>query len=138
MTKPPVIIVPYDPQWPRLFHAESELIRKQIGSYLEALEHVGSTAAPGLGAKPIIDIMPGLRQPSDGRGCIEPLADIGYEYVRGYENWLPERRYNRKALRKGGHTTCTWWKLPPRSGTAISSSMTTWGPNAETAETAEA
>ncbi len=101
MTKPPIVIVTYDPQWPRLFQAESELIRKQIGSYLEALEHVGSTAVPGLGAKPIIDIMPGLRQLSDARGCIEPLAAIGYEYVPEYENELPERRYFRKGPPEG-------------------------------------
>ncbi len=101
MTKPPVIIVPYDPRWPQLFQAESELIRKQIGSYLDALEHVGSTAVPGLAAKPIIDIMPGLRQLSDARGCIEPLAAIGYEYVPEYENELPERRYFRKGPPEG-------------------------------------
>ena len=101
MTKPPVVIVPYDPRWPRLFQAESELIRKQIGSYLEALEHIGSTAVPRLAAKPIIDIMPGLRQLSDARGCIEPLAAIGYEYVPEYESELPERRYFRKGPPEG-------------------------------------
>ena len=101
MTKPPVVIVPYDPRWPRLFQAESELLRKQIGSVLEALEHVGSTAVPRLAAKPIIDIMPGLRQLSDARGCIEPLAAIGYEYVPEYEDELPERRYFRKGPAEG-------------------------------------
>ncbi|MCJ2530890.1 MAG: GrpB family protein [Candidatus Thermoplasmatota archaeon] len=101
MTKPPVVIVPHDSQWPRLFQAESGLIRKQIGSYLEALEHVGSTAVPGLAAKPIIDIMPGLRQLSDAQGCIKPLAAIGYEYVPEYEDELPERRYFRKGPPEG-------------------------------------
>ncbi len=101
MTKPPVVIVPSDPQWQRLFQAESELIRRQIGSYLETLEHIGSTAVPGLGAKPIIDIMPGLRQLSDAQECIEPLAAIGYTYVPEYEDELPERRYFRKGPLEG-------------------------------------
>ena len=96
MDKPPVVIVPYDPDWPLEFESEARLIQEQIGSYLEALEHIGSTAVPGLGAKPVIDIMPGLRQLSDARWCIRPLANIGYEYVPEFEDEMPERRYFRK------------------------------------------
>lgn len=49
-----------------------------------------------MGAKPIIDIMVGVRRLSDAQGCIGPLEAIGYEYVPEYEVSIPERRYFRK------------------------------------------
>jgi GrpB-like predicted nucleotidyltransferase (UPF0157 family) len=49
-----------------------------------------------LGAKPIIDIMVGMRHLSDAQGCIGPLETIGYEYVPEYQVSIPERRYFRK------------------------------------------
>ncbi len=64
--------------------------------WLAGLEHVGSTAVPGLAAKPILDILAGLRVLSDARACIPRLEAIGYEYVPEYEDRLPERRYFRK------------------------------------------
>ncbi len=67
-----------------------------IGNKVVAIEHIGSTAVPGLGAKPIIDIMVGLRQLSDAEDCIEPLRRIGYEYVPELEAEIPERRYFHK------------------------------------------
>ena len=54
-------IAEYDPRWPELFEEESARIATALGERIEAIEHVGSTAVPGLGAKPIIDIMIGLR-----------------------------------------------------------------------------
>jgi GrpB-like predicted nucleotidyltransferase (UPF0157 family) len=66
------------------------------------IEHMGSTAVPGLGAKAIIDIMPGLHSLDDAAALIEPLASIGYEYVPEHERpseideGMPFRRYFRK------------------------------------------
>ncbi|MDX1534073.1 MAG: GrpB family protein [Thermoplasmata archaeon] len=101
MRKPPVVIVPYDSDWPRRFAAEARLIRGQIDPYLEGVEHIGSTAVPGLASKPIIDIMPGLKALQDAQACIEPLSRIGYEYVPEYEEELPQRRYFRKGPETG-------------------------------------
>jgi GrpB-like predicted nucleotidyltransferase (UPF0157 family) len=94
--KNPVIIVDYDARWPKLYEKEKVKILKAIGSKVVAIEHVGSTAVPGLGAKPIVDIMVGVRIISDAEDCIEPLKNIGYEYVPEYEAEIPERRYFRK------------------------------------------
>ena len=44
------------------------------------MEHVGSTAVPGLYAKPVIDVMVGLGSPSDAERCVAPLEVIGYEH----------------------------------------------------------
>jgi GrpB-like predicted nucleotidyltransferase (UPF0157 family) len=91
-----VKVVDYDPNWPLLFEEEKAKILKVIAKKVVAVEHVGSTAVQGLGAKPIVDIMVGIRHLSDAQGCIGPLETIGYEYVPEYEDSIPERRYFRK------------------------------------------
>ena len=60
------------------------------------IEHVGSTAVPGLGAKPVIDVMVGVSQLAEAEGRVGALEGAGYEYVQKYEIELPERRYFRK------------------------------------------
>lgn len=91
-----VKIVDYDPEWPILFEKEKAKILKAVGTKVVAVEHVGSTSVPGLGAKPIVDILVGIPHLSGARDCIEPLQTIGYEYVPEYEATLPQRRYFRK------------------------------------------
>ena len=95
MTRP-VVIVNYDPKWPKLFEKEKKLILGAIGHIIIRIEHIGSTSIPGLGAKPIIDILVAINQLSDAKKCIEPLQMIGYEYQPGHEAHIPERRYFRK------------------------------------------
>lgn len=91
-----VIVVPYNPRWPCLYEREAAEIRRILGSLLVSIHHIGSTAVPGLAAKPIIDILPVV---SDIR-AMDPLRasfeGIGYAYMG--EFGIPGRRY----LRKGG------------------------------------
>ena len=61
-----------------------------------AIEHVGSTAVPNLGSKPVIDVMVGVRTLDEVEVRIPQLESAGYEYVPEYEKQLPERRYFRK------------------------------------------
>jgi GrpB-like predicted nucleotidyltransferase (UPF0157 family) len=91
-----IIIADYDPQWPILYEEEEARILGVIGDKVVAIEHIGSTAVPGLGAKPIIDIMVAVRHLADADECIEPLQSIGYEYVPEYEASIPKRRYFRR------------------------------------------
>lgn len=91
-----IVIAPYDPAWPAMFEAEKAQILKAIGLWLEAVEHVGSTAVPGLGAKPVIDIMAGVRSLDEAVHCIGPLEALDYEYVPEFEDEMPYRRYFRK------------------------------------------
>ena len=57
----PVEIVPYDAAWPGLFEEERRKLLDAIGPWLAGpVEHIGSTAVPGLAAKPVIDIMAGV------------------------------------------------------------------------------
>ncbi len=99
----PVIVVPYDEAWPSLFEEERALIEGAIGPWVEEIEHVGSTAVPGLAAKPVIDIMVGVKSLDDSPVLIEHLAGVGYEYVPEFERVLPFRRYFRKG--RGGRRT---------------------------------
>ena len=92
----PIEIVGYDTRWPRQFEEERRRILAAIGRYVAEVEHIGSTAVPGLAAKPIIDILVGLRSLADATNCINPLTGLGYEYVPEWEAELPERRYFRR------------------------------------------
>ncbi len=92
----PVEICEYDATWPLKFEKQKNDIVNAIGNKAAAIEHIGSTAVPELGAKPIIDIMVGLQKLSDAEDCIEPLKKIGYEYVPELETEIPERRYFHK------------------------------------------
>jgi len=96
LRKSPVKIVGYDVRWPLIYAEERDRIQRATGDRLVAIEHVGSTAVPRLGAKPIIDIMVAVRELSDANECISPLKGIGYEYVPEYEKEIPERRFFRK------------------------------------------
>lgn len=76
----PIIIEDYDPRWPQLF----EMLRSRIAAVLDELalsiEHVGSTAVPGLAAKPIVDIDVLLKSSTDLPVVIRKLADVGYQH----------------------------------------------------------
>ena len=72
-----LIVVPYDPEWPRRYEEERARIVGALGALIIGIEHVGSTAVPGLGAKPIIDIQIGVADLADVADFIEPMARVG-------------------------------------------------------------
>jgi GrpB-like predicted nucleotidyltransferase (UPF0157 family) len=96
----PVRIVPYDARWPARFDTEKALIEQAIGRWITGgIHHVGSTAVPGLAAKPVIDIMVGVEDLPSSRDCLGELEKLSYQYVpyRAAEmHWLckpgPARR----------------------------------------------
>ncbi len=77
-----VRIAPYDPSWTAEFESELALLEQSIGAWATGgIHHVGSTAVPGLAAKPVIDILVGVRDLASSRDSFEELAKIGYRYV---------------------------------------------------------
>lgn len=72
-------VVPYDPAWERLYAEESRRLRLALGPVLLDIEHVGSTAVPGLDAKPLVDIMLVVRDLEELDTCNPRLAELGYE-----------------------------------------------------------
>jgi GrpB-like predicted nucleotidyltransferase (UPF0157 family) len=78
----PIKLRPYDPAWPEMFRREAELLTRTLGAHLTGgVHHVGSTSVPGLTAKPIIDIMAGVRDLDSSRPCIDLLAELDYLYA---------------------------------------------------------
>ena len=84
-----VRIVDYDPRWPILYEEEKRRISEVIGHKVMAIEHIGSTAVPSLGGKPILDIMAGVCQSSDADVCVSLLQDDYKDVTPEPEN--PER-----------------------------------------------
>jgi len=74
-------IVPYDPRWPGEFEAERGRVDAALGSLALRVEHNGSTAVPGLAAKPIIDIQISVARLHPIDAYAGPLASLGYVHV---------------------------------------------------------
>ena len=74
-------IEPYNPDWVKKFEKEKEILEKTLGDWVQGgIHHVGSTAIPGLDAKPIIDILIGVKNLKEAAACIPLLEKAGYHY----------------------------------------------------------
>ncbi len=73
-----IVIVDYDPAWPRRFDEERQRISAALGSNARMIEHIGSTSVPGLAAKPIIDILVPVDDVEDEVAYRPALEDAGY------------------------------------------------------------
>ena len=93
----PIEIVEYDPRWPDLFREEAALVRAEIGADALRVQHVGSTAVPGLAGKPVIDLLVGVASLDIGKRAAAKLAALGYEDFG--EMFLPGRLYLRSRRR---------------------------------------
>jgi GrpB-like predicted nucleotidyltransferase (UPF0157 family) len=78
----PIQIVPYNPDWPARFEEERASLAEAIGLWATGgIHHVGSTAVPGLDAKPILDILVGVEGLESSRACFDPLRELDYLYA---------------------------------------------------------
>jgi GrpB-like predicted nucleotidyltransferase (UPF0157 family) len=86
LVKEEISIVPYSSDWPNLFRAEKEYLKSKLPiGLVKRIEHFGSTAVPGLSAKPIIDILVEISSQEKTKTEIVPvLISEGYEYF-----WRP-------------------------------------------------
>ena len=75
-----VALAPHTPEWERLFAVEAARLRAALAPWECVVEHVGSTAVPGLAAKPIIDIAIGVPAGTSPEAIIAPLVALGYDY----------------------------------------------------------
>jgi GrpB-like predicted nucleotidyltransferase (UPF0157 family) len=93
-----VAIADYDPRWPALFDEEAKRLRAALDpSSVVGLEHFGSTAIPGLSAKPIIDILIAVRSLADARATfVESLRTLDYVYWS--DNPKPDRLFFVKGM----------------------------------------
>jgi GrpB-like predicted nucleotidyltransferase (UPF0157 family) len=75
---PTLELASYDPDWPRAFEAERERLRAALGAVATRIEHHGSTAVPGLCAKPILDIQVSVRALQPMEAYAAALRSLGY------------------------------------------------------------
>ena len=87
----PIVLVDYDPAWPRLFEREERRIRAALGGRVVALEHTGSTSVPGLAAKPIIDMTLIVPDSSDEESYARDLEAAGYVLRIREPDWYEHR-----------------------------------------------
>jgi GrpB-like predicted nucleotidyltransferase (UPF0157 family) len=77
--------------WADEFELEKVRILNAVGNHILEIQHVGSTAIPGVPAKPVLDILVGVEDFDEAGVCIAPLENIGYCYRREYG--IPRRHY---------------------------------------------
>src|SRR5579872_2938376 len=83
-----IVVVPYNPDWPKIFEDEALKIKKALGANCLAVHHIGSTSVPGLSAKPVIDMIGVVKTPEE---AIKPLEYLGFKYKGEYN--IPMRYY---------------------------------------------
>ncbi len=88
-----VCIATHDSRWATLFVEERDRLLDLFPDRFSAIEHIGSTAVPRLAAKPIIDILAGLRTIGEADALLEPLCANGYETSVEFNATLPDRRW---------------------------------------------
>jgi GrpB-like predicted nucleotidyltransferase (UPF0157 family) len=74
-----IVIVDYDAAWPARFERERDRVRQALGRAALRIEHIGSTAVPGLAAKPIVDLVVAVEDPDDDALIVPALESAGYE-----------------------------------------------------------
>jgi GrpB-like predicted nucleotidyltransferase (UPF0157 family) len=87
----PIEISPYDPEWPARYAVQESRIRAALGPLALAVEHVGSTAVPGLPAKDRIDIDLIVADPADEGAYVPALAMAGYTLRTREPHWYDHR-----------------------------------------------
>lgn len=102
-----MLIVPYDPLWPREFEAEADRIATACDGLALRLEHIGSTAVPGLSAKPVIDILAGVPSRANRAPYIAAMRHLGYDHNGAHG--IPGRDYFRRGSPRSHHVHMIAW-----------------------------
>jgi len=96
-----VEIKPYDPNWLSAFEIEAKRIKEALGHNCLAIHHIGSTSVPGLAAKPIIDMIPVVKDITEVDSYNAAMEALGYKAMGEYG--IPLRRYFQKGLEYRTH-----------------------------------
>ncbi len=105
----PVIIVRHDPAWAGWFATVSADLRSSLGDVATRIDHIGSTAVPGLDAKPVMDIQISVQSLIPADAFRAPLEDLGYVWrsenpdrTKRYFREPPGARRTHVHVRRGG------------------------------------
>src|SRR5262245_26550990 len=86
-----VYLAPYDPDWPSQFSSHARRIREALAEKVLLLEHVGSTAVPGLSAKPVIDVVLAVEDSADEASYVSALEEQGFVLEIREPGWFEHR-----------------------------------------------
>ena len=86
-----VAVETYDPEWTKQFEEEAQTLAEALGGQAVIIHHVGSTAVPGMTARPVIDILVDVRDIEQVDAFNQKLEDLGYTAVG--EHGVPGRRF---------------------------------------------
>ena len=92
----PILVVDYDANWQFQYEQEKIQILDALGDTVADIQHIGSTSVPGLAAKPVIDILLGLKQVPPTQSQIFGIEALGYLYCG--ELGIPGRYYFRREM----------------------------------------
>ncbi|MBB4822931.1 GrpB-like predicted nucleotidyltransferase (UPF0157 family) [Sporosarcina luteola] len=109
-----VEVIPYSNGWPSTFQEEASELKRVFGSELIEIYHIGSTSVIGLSAKPIIDIMPVVKEIARIDSLHEAMRELGYE-AKG-ENGIAGRRYFQKGGNDRTHHVHVYEERSPEIG----------------------
>ena len=105
----PIVVVPADAGWAQEFRTYALRLRGALGPVARRIDHVGSTAVPGLDAKPIVDIQVSVRDLEPMAAYRDPLESLGYAYDPGNPDrlkrafrWPPGQRRTHLYVRAAG------------------------------------
>jgi GrpB-like predicted nucleotidyltransferase (UPF0157 family) len=88
-----IVLVPYRDEWPALFLQEKRRLTGLFPDRLLDIEHFGSTAVPGMSAKPTVDMLAGVESMAVADALFAPLLQAGYTTSRAFNAMLPDRRW---------------------------------------------
>lgn len=86
-----MVLVEYDPRWPIVFERVRARIVAALDERAVEVHHVGSTSVPGLAAKPVVDVVLVVADPSDEASYVSDLADAGFELHAREPDWFEHR-----------------------------------------------
>jgi GrpB-like predicted nucleotidyltransferase (UPF0157 family) len=90
-----VVLEEHDPAWAEQYAVEEALIRGALAEVLVAVHHAGSTSVPGLAAKPLVDIVLTVADPSAEHGYAGPLEAVGYVFHLREPHWHRHRLFKK-------------------------------------------
>ncbi|WP_435741324.1 GrpB family protein [Nocardioides sp. SYSU DS0663] len=99
----PVVVAPPDPAWPAAYALVEERVRAALGERALAVEHVGSTAVPGLAAKPVIDVDLVVTDPADEDAYLPALEAAGFVLRVREPQWEQHRMFHGERPRTNLH-----------------------------------
>ena len=89
----PIVLADADPTWADEFEHEAQRVRAALADRVLLLEHVGSTAIPGLAAKPIIDMLLAVADSADEDSYVPPMEAAGYVLRIREPDWHEHRLF---------------------------------------------